>query len=47
VARKRPAQALAPEHDLLDDAAFEVRRDTAPGHFYFGEFRHENPTKFL
>ena len=42
-----PAQAFAPEHDLFDDAAFQMRCHTAPGHFYFGEFRHENLTKFV
>jgi hypothetical protein len=47
VGREGPAQAFAPEHDLFDDAAFQVRCDAAPGHFYFGEFRHENLTKFL
>ena len=36
VGREGPAQALAPEHDLFDHAAFEVGRDAAPGHFYFG-----------
>jgi hypothetical protein len=40
--RKRPAQAGAAQHDLFDDAAFEVRRDAAPGDFYFWEFRHLN-----
>jgi hypothetical protein len=38
--RERPAQALAAQHDLFDDAAFQVRSDAAPGDFYFREFRH-------
>jgi hypothetical protein len=40
IGRERPAQALAPQDDLFDDAAFQVRSDTAPGNFYFREFRH-------
>jgi hypothetical protein len=38
--RKRPAQTLAAQHDVFDDAAFQVRSDAAPGDFYFWEFRH-------
>ena len=47
VRREGPAQALTAEHDLFDHATFQVGCDPAPGHFYFGEFRHENLTKFL
>jgi hypothetical protein len=42
-----PTQPFAPKHDLFDGAAFQVRGNPAPGDFYFGEFRHEDLTKFL
>ncbi|VXC07467.1 hypothetical protein MASSI9I_51083 [Massilia sp. 9I] len=38
--REGPAQAFAAQHDLLDDTAFDMGRDTAPGNFYFWEFGH-------
>ena len=38
--REGPAQALAAEHRLLDDAAFDMGSDTAPGDFYFWQFGH-------
>ncbi|BDT57212.1 hypothetical protein MasN3_07060 [Massilia varians] len=38
--REGPAQAFAAQDRLLDDAAFDMGRDTAPGDFYFWQFRH-------
>ncbi|GAA0401779.1 hypothetical protein GCM10009094_02310 [Massilia aurea] len=38
--REGPAQSFATANDVLDDAAFEMGRDAAPGNFDFWEFRH-------
>jgi hypothetical protein len=40
VGREGPAQAFAAQHHLFDDTAFDVGCDTAPGDFYFWQFRH-------